>query len=243
MEKMMTQVSLEERRAAGIAAVNAILAAETDYSAKMRVPNSVSKDATDEEKSAHQAAKAAQEAAVRARFGEFGFGENPRPDQWRTARVSVVTEKGDLKVMVSKYELADAKALVAGEKLTWAKNGKHKEMKDGERIEVEHKAGDRRSASATARLLANNLNAVRNTETGKTGFDAIDIGEAKGRLVYMSTEVLKQNAETSKNPGTLAKALEQTVSATRVTLGVMENQRYAEYKKSQEAQKAGGQER
>ncbi|MCC0004684.1 MAG: hypothetical protein H6872_05900 [Methylobacteriaceae bacterium] len=239
----MTQVSKEERNVAGVAAVNAILAAETEYSAKMRVPNSVSKDASDEEKSAHAAAKAAQEAAARARFGEFGFGENPRPDQWRTARVSVVTEKGDLKVMVSKYELADAQKLVAGEKLTWAKDGTHKETKDGERIDVEHKAGDRRSASATTRLLANNLNAVRNTETGKTGFDAIDIGEAKARLIYMSTDVLKQNAEGSKNPSALAAALEQTVSATRVTLGAMENQRYAEWKKSQEAQKTGGQER
>lgn len=239
----MTQVSKEERRVAGIAAVSAILAAETDYSAKMRVPNSVSKDATDEEKSAHQAAKAAQEAAAKARFGEFGFGEKPRPDQWRTARVSVVTEKGDLKVMVSKYELADAKQLVAGERLKWAKDGKHTETKDGERIEVEHKAGAPRSASATTRLLANNLNAVRNTETGKTGFDAIDIGEAKARLIYMSADVLKQNAEGSKNPEALAAALKQTVAATRVTLGAMENQRYAEWKKAQDTQKTGGQER
>ena len=237
----MTQVSKEERNVAGVAAVNAILAAETEYSAKMRVPNSVSKDASDEEKSAHAAAKAAQEAAARARFGEFGFGENPRPDQWRTARVSVVTEKGDLKVMVSKYELADAQKLVAGEKLTWAKDGTHKETKDGERIDVEHKAGDRRPASAVARLLANNQNAIVNSKTEKVGFDAIDIGSAKAKLAYINAGTFIKNAEASKYPEAAAAALKESLLYTRKSLGRMEQQKYQEWKKAQEGSK--GQER
>lgn len=232
MERTMTEVSKEERRLAGVAAVRELYALESDFSSKMRVPASASKEDKD-----------ARDAAAAARFAEFGFGDpaKGRPDQWKAAKTSVVTETGDFKVMVSKNDLADAQKLAAGEKLTWAKDGKHKDVKGGKAVEVEHKAGDRRPASAVARLLANNQNAIVNSKTEKVGFDAIDIGDNKAKLAYIKADTFIQNAEASKYPEAASAALKESLLYTRKALGRMEQQRYQEWKKSQQA--STGQER
>lgn len=224
----MSEAEKGNGHADDVAAVRALLTAETQFSAAVRVP----RDAPAE-------AKAARDEVVRAALAANGFdGETRKASAFdkQMASQAVITKEGDLKTLVSKRDLEDAIALSKGEKLTWATKGVSTVIRKGEEVKVPHEAGDKRSASAVARLLANNPEAIVNRKEGKEGFAAIEVGDKKGAMAYLKVDVLIAKAEESKYPGAILKALKESIAHTRKMTAVMNMRAYEKTKTADKGQ-------
>ena len=225
----MTQREFKRDDAAEAQAI-AWLDRQTVESKALTVPN---KDATEEQ-------MAAKKAIIAERLKDRGVDpEKAKPFEKAVASSALVTKDGDFRILVTKRALEDAKALANGQKrFTYAKDGKTTAVNEaGEKVEVAHKAGDKREVSATARLLRHNVNALSNRKTGKEGLDGIDMSGKNAANAYLNVDVLKENLKQSKFPGTMLKALQEAANSTA---GMTASMQFAKF---HSAQKAAGQSR